>query len=60
MLSVSRGLYEQLFVYLVHRLNEKIKPDEEIKANEKWIGILDIFGFEYFQTNSLEQFFINY
>lgn len=24
------------------------------------IGLLDIFGFEFFQTNRLEQFFINF
>ena len=38
------------FVYLFH-----LPPSGE----ERWIGILDIFGFEHFKNNGLDIFLIN-
>ncbi|CAD7931389.1 unnamed protein product, partial [Amoebophrya sp. A25] len=64
MLSVARSVFEQLFIFLyafiVKKLNEKIKPDAATVESQQWVGLLDIFGFEYFEENSLEQFFINF
>ncbi|KAJ3019367.1 UNVERIFIED_CONTAM: Myosin type-2 heavy chain 1 [Siphonaria sp. JEL0065] len=56
--SVTKVIYTKLFDWLVDIINKNLKMD----ANEKqqFIGVLDIYGFEHFQTNSFEQFCINY
>lgn len=56
--GICKGLYECLFIYIVDKLNNILNP----KAIEDYttIGLLDIFGFECFDENSLEQLFINY
>lgn len=54
--SLSKGVYEKVFVWLVRSLNETIEPPESF---DRFIGLLDIFGFEVFKNNSLEQLFIN-
>ena len=60
-LSIARAVYEALFHALVANLNARIRPEQEIlDRKQPFIGILDIFGFEYFLLNSLEQFFINF
>jgi myosin-5 len=41
----------------VERINETLKSEEECY---KFIGVLDIYGFETFEINSFEQFCINY
>lgn len=65
--AFTKSLYENLFNWLVKRLNNAISYDKNLKyediLNDKArfsIGILDIFGFEVFKTNSLEQFCINF
>lgn len=56
--TFSMKLYEKLFQWIVETLNYflKIEPIE----NTNTIGLLDIFGFENFENNSLEQLCINY
>ena len=54
--SLARYLYSNLFNHIVNLINNNIGSE----SNSKWIGILDIFGFEVFQNNSLEQLAINY
>lgn len=56
--TIAKEAYSALFRWLVTAINNRIRgPHEEM---ERWIGILDIYGFEYFETNSLEQLLINY
>ena len=50
-------LYGLLFLYLVEKLNISIGFREGV---DLVCGILDIFGFESFKSNSLEQLIINY
>ena len=56
------GIYGRLFVYIVKKINAAIyKQDSRIKDIDRTcIGVLDIFGFENFDTNSFEQFCINF
>ncbi|KAL4436230.1 hypothetical protein ABPG74_015821 [Tetrahymena malaccensis] len=63
--TLSKALYDNLFNWLVDKLNQIIKPNEESyntakASNNNMIGLLDIFGFENFQENSFEQLCINY
>eukprot|EP00920_Eleutheroschizon_duboscqi_P030310 GHVT01073551.1.p1 GENE.GHVT01073551.1~~GHVT01073551.1.p1 ORF type:complete len:867 (+),score=166.86 GHVT01073551.1:1062-3662(+) len=54
--SMAKDVYSTLFDFSVVKVNELIKFSEE----KKWIGILDIYGFEFFENNSMEQYLINY
>ncbi|KAN0024169.1 hypothetical protein ACTFIV_008569 [Dictyostelium citrinum] len=60
--SLAMFLYSRLFDWLVVRINQSIdKIGNEKKENSfLFIGILDIYGFESFESNSYEQFTINY
>lgn len=56
---MAKSLYEETFSFLIYKCNEALLSS----ANEKdldFIGILDVFGFEYFEKNSFEQFCINF
>ena len=54
--SFSRNLYKKLFDFIVSKINNYLTND----TFDKNINILDIFGFEVFEKNSLEQLCINY
>lgn len=54
--ALARHLYHAVFNYIVQRSNATIG----FQKNLSFCGVLDIFGFEFFQWNSLEQLCINY
>jgi len=54
--AVSKALYENMFIWIVSRINLALEQDVTLP----WIGILDVFGFEVFEINSFEQFCINF
>ena len=62
--TLARTLYAALMSYLVDRINDALNPNPTPASSPPTptvsIGILDIFGFECFPTNSLEQLLINY
>jgi len=67
--SLAKELYNKLFNWLVKRLNYTVMPSEFTQGGldtaalmNKYfhIGLLDIFGFEIFNFNSIEQFCINF
>jgi myosin-5 len=51
-------LYKSIFSWLVRKINSA-HASADIKS-EKFIGILDIFGFEILRSNSFEQLCINF
>uniref|UniRef100_A0A914BUW0 Myosin motor domain-containing protein n=1 Tax=Acrobeloides nanus TaxID=290746 RepID=A0A914BUW0_9BILA len=53
----ARAIYDQLFNYIIKKIN--LSLDSPILKFSS-IGLLDIFGFEIFETNSFEQLCINY
>ncbi|CAA6655402.1 unnamed protein product [Spirodela intermedia] len=54
--ALAKIVYSRLFDWLVNKINNSIGQDHESKF---LIGVLDIYGFESFKTNSFEQFCIN-
>ncbi|KAK9467430.1 P-loop containing nucleoside triphosphate hydrolase protein [Lipomyces arxii] len=58
--SVAKFIYSAVFDWLVAVINHSLATPEVQKAANSFIGVLDIYGFEHFKTNSFEQFCINY
>ncbi|KAL3944822.1 MAG: hypothetical protein SGBAC_001087 [Bacillariaceae sp.] len=69
--ALLKSTYGTLFTYLVSRINDSISYQREYDEDDNTIynsefdpvaviGVLDIFGFESFKTNSFEQLCINY
>ena len=58
--GLAKELYNRCFLWIVKKLNKTL--DTQSEDNFKYIGLLDIFGFECFQKehNSIEQLCINY
>ena len=59
--SLAKSLYNNMFNWLVAKMNIEILPEEKklgdavaearFDMETKTIGLLDIFGFENFETN---------
>ncbi|XP_068790097.1 unconventional myosin-Ig [Struthio camelus] len=61
--ACAKAIYERLFGWIVGRINAGIEAqdyDARRHGKSTVIGVLDIYGFEIFDTNSFEQFCINY
>merc|ERR1719229_1860177 len=58
--AVSKALFENSFLFVVERINAELFHIGGDVRNIMFIGVLDIFGFENFVTNSIEQFCINF
>lgn len=55
--ALAKAIYNNLFDWIVERVNQSLEATE---GKDKTIGILDIYGFEIFESNSFEQICINY
>ncbi|KAM9348742.1 unconventional myosin-XIX [Symphorus nematophorus] len=55
---LAKVIYGQLFEWLVTFINNSICADKSTWSN--FIGVLDVYGFECFHINNLEQLCINY
>ena len=51
---------QMVFDWIVHRIRRSLEPEGVDHASLPHIGVLDIFGFESFEENGLEQLLINY
>lgn len=63
--ALAKAIYSRLFDYIVSVIINQALPLNQVNGlkrceSSQSIGVLDIAGFEYFQTNSFEQFCINY
>uniref|UniRef100_A0A1I8P1M8 Myosin motor domain-containing protein n=1 Tax=Stomoxys calcitrans TaxID=35570 RepID=A0A1I8P1M8_STOCA len=58
--ALAKAIYDRLFSWLVQRLNVSLQAHDLRSARNNVMGILDIYGFEIFKTNSFEQFCINF
>uniref|UniRef100_A0A0R0EEF5 Myosin motor domain-containing protein n=1 Tax=Glycine max TaxID=3847 RepID=A0A0R0EEF5_SOYBN len=54
--ALAKIVYSRLFDWIVDKINNSIGQDPD---STNLIGVLDIYGFESFKTNSFEQFCIN-
>lgn len=55
--ALAKHLYSKLFHFIVQIVNRNLMSG---KNEDSFIGVLDIYGFETFDSNSFEQFSINY
>ncbi|KAK9511427.1 hypothetical protein O3M35_000087 [Rhynocoris fuscipes] len=56
--ALAKHIYACLFSSIVTTINRALKTSSVVK--QRFIGVLDIYGFETFDVNSFEQFCINY
>ncbi|GAA6000111.1 class I myosin [Rhodotorula paludigena] len=55
--ALAKAIYNNLFEWIVDRVNISMKAKQQ---SQTIIGVLDIYGFEIFDTNQFEQLCINY
>lgn len=58
--ALAKGIYERGFSDLVTRINQQLDRTGMGLEDSRFIGVLDIAGFEIFEKNSFEQLLINY
>ncbi|KAM3962821.1 myosin-VIIa [Aphomia sociella] len=56
--ALVKAIYGHIFEYIVSMINKTLHKDQQLSSTS--VGILDIFGFENFESNSFEQLCINY
>ncbi|XP_016990554.1 unconventional myosin ID [Drosophila rhopaloa] len=60
--ALAKAIYDRLFTWIISRINRAIlfRGSKTQARFNSVIGVLDIYGFEIFDSNSFEQFCINY
>lgn len=56
--ALAKAIYDRLFTWIVERINKAIEvPNKKLQSRfNRVIGVLDIYGFEIFDSNNFEQF----
>jgi hypothetical protein len=58
--ALAKAVYSKLFGWVVQQVNSSLLDAKVVPSEHNFLGILDIYGFENFEKNSLEQLFINF
>jgi hypothetical protein len=58
--ALTKAVYLKLFGWVVQQVNSALLDSKVQPTDHGFLGILDIYGFENFERNSLEQLFINF
>uniref|UniRef100_A0A1B6C2U7 Protein kinase domain-containing protein n=1 Tax=Clastoptera arizonana TaxID=38151 RepID=A0A1B6C2U7_9HEMI len=56
---LARGMYSRLVDWIVNVINMRLSFTRVVFGDKFYISLLDLFGFECFQKNGMEQLFIN-
>ena len=57
----AKAIYVNVFDWIISKVNQALTGATKIaEDSQKYIGLLDIFGFENFAHNSFEQLCINF
>ena len=58
--ALAKAVYGKLFGWVIGQVNNSLMDPSAKTTDAGFLGILDIYGFENFEKNSLEQLFINF
>ncbi|XP_071448821.1 neither inactivation nor afterpotential protein C isoform X2 [Hetaerina americana] len=57
--ALARATYARLFDWVINTINHRLSLTRAVFGDKHCVTVLDLFGFECFQRNSLEQLFVN-
>lgn len=57
--ALARTTYARLFDWMINTINHRLSFTRAVFGDKHCVTILDLFGFECFQRNSIEQLFVN-
>jgi len=58
--ALAKGVYSAMFDWVIKKLNVTLDGNKVPESDLRFIGFLDIFGFENFEFNTFEQLCINF
>eukprot|EP00939_MAST-03C_sp_MAST-3C-sp1_P001871 g1871.t1 len=58
--ALAKMMYHDIFKVIVAVVNGALSPRRKVPSDSAFVGVLDIFGFEIFKTNTFSQLLINY
>ena len=58
--ALAKSVYAGMFDWIIAKLNDTLGGNDVPETDLRFIGFLDIFGFENFTYNTFEQLCINF